>query len=307
MNYLVLDIEVVNRCVTSIATIGIVGVNNGKIVEKKEYYIKPEPFIFDSRMTKINGLNPEDFVVSPSFPEIWSDLSSRLSAYDFCVAHNASFDFGVLKGCCDAYHLNYKNIPILDSLTYTKNSYLEVPDHKLSTLCHCLNIDISNHHNALADALATAMIMMLLIEKENDNILDVFRRGGINDLSYYKSRKEINMAKKKTYNQNWGVRSKDVAAINVDCDKNNPFNGKMVVISGELKALSRPEAYAILKGYGAVILDNVTLKTDFLITNAAQITGKIKKAHDYIEKGKDIKIINESELIKLLEEYHGTN
>ena len=62
-----------------------------------------------------------------------------------------------------------------------------------------------------------------------------------------------------------------------------------------------------MKGYGATVSDSVTLDTDYLITNAVAITVKIKKAHEYMERGKDIKIINESNLLNLLEEYHGSN
>ena len=237
MNFLVTDIEVVNDSATSIATIGIVGVDKGQIVEKTEYRVKPDPFEFGFKMTEINGLKAEDFVDSPSLPEIWDDLLNRFLEYDFCVAHNASFDFGILKACCNAYNLGCKNFPILDSLTYAKNSDLDVSDHKLDTLCRHLNIDITNHHNAISDAVATAQVMIYLIEKQGDNILDVFRRGGINDLSYYKLRKSIGIPNKKAYNPHWRIRSKDVEAVEINCDKLNPFCGKKVVVSGELKSI----------------------------------------------------------------------
>lgn len=66
MNFSVWDIEVVNDSATSIATIGIVGVDNGVVVETAEFHIKPEPFEFNKRMTDVNGLIEKDFINAPT-------------------------------------------------------------------------------------------------------------------------------------------------------------------------------------------------------------------------------------------------
>lgn len=302
MNFSVWDIEVVNDSATSIATIGIVGVDNGVVVETAEFHIKPEPFEFNKRMTDVNGLIEKDFINAPTFPEVWNELSELLLKYDFCVAHNASFDFGIIRDCCNEYKLNCRNFPVLDSLAYSRNSNLDVSNHKLDTLCRYFNINLDNHHNALCDALATAEIMLKLIELNEDNILDVFRNGNIRLATEYKARHTVGIQKtnKLSYNHNWGLHAKDVEAADIKFDKNNAFYGKKVVISGELNSMGRRQAYSILKACGAEPCDNITLSTNFLVTNAETKTGKIKKALAYIAQGKEIKIINEKTFLELI-------
>lgn len=306
MNFAVIDIETVNDSPTSIATIGVAGVDRGKIIETAEYHVKPEPFYFDSKATAVNGLKEEDFINAPTFSEVWGELSKWFSRYDFFVAHNASFDFGLLRTCCIEYNLTCKDFPVIDTLTYSKNSDLEVPDHKLNTLCNCLNVSLENHHSALCDAIATAGLMVKLIELNDDNILEVFVHGGIHLLSHYKVREKIVIGKPKnrTYNPNWKVSAKNVVAADVSFSNSNAFSGMKVVISGDLASMNRAQAYSLLKACGAEVCDNLTLSTNYLITNAETTTGKIKKAMEYIQRGKDIKIINESKFLEILEANH---
>lgn len=303
MNFAVIDVEVVNNNVTSVATVGIVGVDKGKIIESAEYYIKPEPFEFDERMISINGLTENDFINAPSFSEIWGELSEWFTRYDFYIAHNALFDFGILKGCCNKYDLTYNDFAVLDSAVYAKNSNINLPNHKLNTLCQHLNISLCEHHNALCDAKATAEVMLKLIEMNNHNIIDVIIYSSAQSFFDIKERKNIGIvtSNKSKFNSNWNIHAKDVAPAKIVFDKENAFNCKKVVISGELTSMDRVTAYSMLKACGADVCDNVTLSTDYLITNSEKITGKIKKAKDYIERGQDIKIINENDFLKIIE------
>lgn len=151
--------------------------------------------------------------------------------------------------------------------------------------------------------------MLKLIELNDDNILDVFCNGNIRLATDYKARRNVGIHKSNnsSYNNNWKVRAKDVEAADIKFDENNVFYGKNIVISGELNSMDRMKAYSILKACGAEPCDRITLNTNFLVTNAETITSKIKKAHDYIARGKDIKIINEKTFLELLEAGYGTN
>lgn len=64
--------------------------------------------------------------------------------------------------------------------------------------------------------------------------------------------------------------------------------------------MTRSEAYLHIKNVGGLCADNITKSTNFLVTNSTVMTGKMKKALDYQEKGIDISIITEDELYTLL-------
>ena len=96
------------------------------------------------------------------------------------------------------------------------------------------------------------------------------------------------------------IRSKDVSATNTVFDEHHSLFNKTIVITGALNTLSRSEAYLKIKNVGGLCGDSITKKTNYLVTNSEKLTGKMKKALEYKQQGQDIKIINEAELIKLL-------
>ena len=304
MNFAVIDIETVNNEVTGIATIGCVGVDKGEIVETAEFYVKPEPFVFDENAIAVNRLKEEDFVNAPAFSEIWDELSSWLTKYDFCVAHNASFDFGIIRACCEKNELSYVRFPIVDSYMYVKSSNLKLPNYKLDTICEHLDIDLCNRHNSLCDATATAEFMLKLIKSQEHHILDVFEYGNIEFSETIKPRKAVGIHQSDKKPAYWKVHAKDIPPSKDSFSEDNAFKNKQVVISGDLTCMNRATAYSFLKSCGADVRDNITLNTDYLITNSENMTGKIKKAKEYIERGKNIQIINEVDFVYLLKKSH---
>lgn len=309
MRFSVIDIETVNDSPTGIATIGCVGVDNGTIVKTKEYYIKPEPFVFEENAIAVNELREADFVNCPTFSEIWEDLRNFISDYDFCVAHNAIFDFGIIKYCCQEYNLQYDDFTVVDTLAYSRNIFPDLPSHKLDSLCENFKIKLRDHHNALCDATATAKLLSVFIKTENATILDVLENGNALNFSDFKARNHVGIRnnKKENYNPNWELHAKDVEAADVSFHSDNVFNEKNVVISGNLGTMDRKSAYSLLKACGAVPCDSVTMKTDYLITNSEVETGKIKKAREYIARGIKIEIIDEGKFVKILEDSYGAD
>lgn len=84
---------------------------------------------------------------------------------------------------------------------------------------------------------------------------------------------------------------------------------KNIVFTGELNTIERKDAMQKVVNAGGIVKTGVSSKTDFLIVGMQDksivgskgISTKEKKAYELIEKGKEIKIINENEFIKLLE------
>ena len=75
---------------------------------------------------------------------------------------------------------------------------------------------------------------------------------------------------------------------------NSSYTGKVIVLSGTLKTMSREEAKHFLQTLGAKVSSTVSKKTDFLIIGS-QPGSKAKKAKEL-----NIKIINEDQWIKVI-------
>ncbi|MGI6321188.1 MAG: exonuclease domain-containing protein [Bacteroidales bacterium] len=77
------------------------------------------------------------------------------------VAHNESFDRGVLKSSMELYNLNYSELSLPEKWDCTMKIYRQKGFAKanLSYCCNIMNIEL-NHHEALSDARACALLFL---------------------------------------------------------------------------------------------------------------------------------------------------
>ena len=95
--FVVFDVETPNRYNNRISAIGISVVENGRIVQDYFSLVDPEqPFDWFNSM--LTGINEETVFDAPAFPEVWEQIEPIMSS-GILVAHNASFDMGVLRKC----------------------------------------------------------------------------------------------------------------------------------------------------------------------------------------------------------------
>ncbi|NOT79312.1 MAG: 3'-5' exonuclease [Bacteriovoracaceae bacterium] len=154
--FLAIDFETANYSRESACSIGIVRVENNKIVHKAVHLIKPpsREFIF----TYIHGISWSDVKNAPTFKEVWKDIAPYFEGIDFLAAHNAKFDASVLKSCCSVYGITPPSVAIVCSMEIARKTWNLYPT-KLSDVCSHLKIKL-NHHEALSDAHACAQIVI---------------------------------------------------------------------------------------------------------------------------------------------------
>ena len=77
------------------------------------------------------------------------------------VAHGISFDERVLKALHELYHIPYPNFKFYCTHLGSQQLVPELENHKLQTVSKHFGYDLAeNHHNAVADAEACAVIAM---------------------------------------------------------------------------------------------------------------------------------------------------
>lgn len=90
-------------------------------------------------------------------------------------------------------------------------------------------------------------------------------------------------------------------------DKTTPFFLKRVVITGILATFPEREQLAmLLRNYGADINTSISGKTDIVIVGQGAGPSKMRKIEELREKGIDIRVIEEPELLQILDA-HGMN
>lgn len=297
MRFIVVDIETANYNPTSICQIGIVVLDDFKITQKIEYLIKPTPNVFVEKFSNLHGITSDMVEDAPTFDVVWDKIKHLFNRFNLCFAHNAPFDFGHIKSTLQYYGYNTDEIlfPVFCTLQYARYSDLPLEHHTLECLCDYFSIENKNAHSALSDAVATSEVLLSLIDFNNDDIATLVGKSykySFNDCVSTKDSKKTHSTKH--------VSQKDIVPTNTEFDKNHPLYNKTIVITGQLNCMTRSEAYLHIKNVGGLCADNITKSTNFLVTNSTAMTGKMKKALDYQEKGIDISIITEDELYTLL-------
>ncbi|UFH32747.1 3'-5' exonuclease [Chryseobacterium sp. C-71] len=178
MDFCAIDFETATHERHSACELGICVVENSQIVSTKTWLIKPPSFpYFNQRNIDVHGIVPNDVKDAPTFDEIWYEVQEMMYG-TLMIAHNASFDAGVLRSCLDYYGMFKPNINYLCSIQVAKKSWNYLPKYGLKHLAEHHQIKF-NHHRAGDDAEACARIALLGFEKliitSTDEIHDCFQ------------------------------------------------------------------------------------------------------------------------------------
>ncbi|WP_099974497.1 3'-5' exonuclease [Lactobacillus terrae] len=159
MNFVTLDFETANSKRESACSIALVLVRDSKIVDSFYSLINPQ-MQFDQRNIAIHHITPQDVQDAPTFDKIWGHISPLFDINHLVAAHNASFDNSVLNKTLSNYGIITPRYLTIDTVKTSRKFYPELLNHKLDTVSRNLNIELVDHHNALADSIACANILL---------------------------------------------------------------------------------------------------------------------------------------------------
>lgn len=162
MDFVAIDFETATSKWTSICSMGICVVENNKVLETKEILVRPEPFEFNDYNVAIHGITPDMVYEKPTFDKYWEEVKPYIQGKTV-VAHNASFDVGVLTKTLCQFGIELPEFDYLCTVKLSQKAYPDFVSHKLNHLGYALGIDFS-HHTACDDAYACAMVLVHILE-----------------------------------------------------------------------------------------------------------------------------------------------
>jgi len=160
LDFTAIDFETANSSSASACAVGLTRVRDGRVVDTAGWLIKPPPGHdrFFELNIGIHGIHPEDVVSAPT----WTDQLAELDAFagdDVLVAHNAGFDMSVLRRACEVTDAAHRPYRYLCSLQVARKTY-ELESYRLPIVAAAAGFLDFAHHDATADALACAHIMI---------------------------------------------------------------------------------------------------------------------------------------------------
>ncbi|MEY9213220.1 DNA polymerase III [Thermobifida halotolerans] len=304
------DFETANRDRGSVCAVGLVRVEDGRIVDRYTTLVRPPepvdhfaPFNID-----FHGITPEQVADAPEWPRVHRTILEFADGGPF-VAHNAVFDMGVIQAACAHTGLAEQPLDYVCSLHTARRTWPALRDHRLPTVCRQIGHELRRHHAADADAEAAAHIM-----------LAAFRAHGVATLPELclRLRRPPRRATAPTEPQPprtaplWSADSRfdrwrreadePLPEPDPGADPDGPLFGRVVCVSGDLVGMSKTEVWRRVAAVGGVPAKNVTRRTDVLVTgaNGGAKTAKHRRAESYNASGSRIDIIDEAELLARL-------
>jgi DNA polymerase-3 subunit epsilon len=161
-SFIAFDFETANNFRASACEIGLVKVINGEIADTFQSLIKPPSGFseFSPFNVRIHGITELDVKKAPTFDSVWYQAEEFSEGLPF-VAHNASFDAGVVSATAKASGLEDPFFEYYCTLLLSRR-VLQLDSYKLSKVAKSLGIEFTGHHKAVNDAGACAEIAIAL-------------------------------------------------------------------------------------------------------------------------------------------------
>lgn len=165
--YAIIDIETTGGKYNEegVTEIAIYKFDGHSITDQFISLVNPEKEIQDF-VVKLTGINNKMLRNAPKFFEVAKRIIEITEGCTI-VAHNASFDYRILRTEFDRLGYDYKRNSIC-TVELSKQLLSDAPSHSLGKLCRHLGIPVADRHRASGDAMATVQLFKLLLEKDVD-------------------------------------------------------------------------------------------------------------------------------------------
>ena len=161
--YAVIDLEATSAgTAAKIIQVGIVIVEGGKITNTYQTDVNPHEDLSD-HIKLLTGISDQQLASAPEFSQIAGTIFDLIKDCIF-VAHNVKFDANLLAEALffEGFELR---TPRVDTVELAQVFFPHLEKYNLTYLSTELNLELSDAHTAIADAMATANLLLVLQDK----------------------------------------------------------------------------------------------------------------------------------------------
>ena len=160
LDFTAIDFETANGSPASPCAVGLIRVRDSKPVATLELLFRPPvPHDwFSEGNIRVHGITPAMVQDAPAYSEVINQMLEFLDQ-DLLVAHNASFDMGVLAASAKAINHELPKLRYGCSLKIARKTY-NLESYRLNAVAYAIGHEEFEHHNALADSDACARIVI---------------------------------------------------------------------------------------------------------------------------------------------------
>lgn len=280
MDFVAVDVETANADLSSICQIGIASFRNGELAESWVSLVDPEDY-FSAINVSIHGIDNCQVKGAPTWKRVFSEVAPRLQGR--IVVCHTPFDRAALARACERNSLSRCECRWLDSARVVRRAWPEFSrsGYGLSNVAAHFAIEYKAH-DALEDARCAGLLLLRAISET-----------GLG-LEEWLVRVELPIGE-----ADYGHRR--------DGNPEGELFGEVLVFTGSL-SVPRHEAADLAAAAGCRVNDSVTKHTTMLVVGDQDLrmlaghekSSKHMKAEQLIAKGQQIRILGESDFVRIL-------
>ncbi len=170
MRWAAVDFETATFSRASACALGVVIVEDGRELHRQAWLIRPPGNRYQAGNIAIHGIRPDDTEHAPEFGEVWSEAMQMIGDRTL-VAHNASFDIGVIRRSCEEFELQPPDASYACTVQLSRRTWPDLSAHKLPIVAGHVGAQL-DHHDALSDAAACSTILQHCMEHAGTSTVD---------------------------------------------------------------------------------------------------------------------------------------
>ncbi|GAA3872817.1 exonuclease domain-containing protein [Celeribacter arenosi] len=276
--FVAVDVETANGNQGSICQIGLAMVRPDGRVETFGVLIDPRQK-FDDFNIALHGIDEAAVENALTFDAAIQTLRPFLERH--ILIQHSNFDKQAFKAACEDYGIPELRANWLDSVRIARRAWPELKGnggHGLASLKEFLRLQF-DHHDAEEDARAAALVTLKAEEKTGQTFADLAK----------------------------SQRNNYQTSIALEGNQEGPLYGQVACFTGQL-SISRIEAATIAAGAGITVKSSVSKKVSILVVGDQDLStlagheksSKHRRAEQLALEGHEIRIIGESEFLKLV-------
>lgn len=301
-SFILFHVESVNEYSNAACHIILVPVVDGVRQDAQEYFVNPEaPF-----QCVMSGITETQVASFPKYSEVWPVIQSHLGQFDFAVCSADGYSARTLAATLKRLNIQLTSIPYCNAKAICRRSMDEV-SYSLDYLSYVKFNDsiLADNPVGIAERWCD-LALMGLSEREESSLTEFFKtnriaQGILSSDDFIPSLCLKDYSKRKEHKF-------DPSIVQVDADPEHPLYGMNVVFTGKLEALKRDDARALVVKVGGFAPERLTTETDYLVVGVQDLrvvgekglSGKMKSAAKYKEKGFPIEIIDEKDFLDMM-------
>lgn len=301
--FLLFHVESVNDNSDAVCHVILIPVVDGVRQEAREYFFNPEaPFL-----CVMSGITRADVASFPKYSELWPTVQAEFDKFDMAVCTAEGYSARALSATLHRLNIQSVSKTFCNAKAICRRTMDEV-SYSLDFLSYTRFNDSVPYDDPKAIAERWCELALLGLNGSDEPSLALFlkeNRIAPGELSPNQFKQSLCI---KDYTKRRTQHTFDPSSVTVEADPTHPLYGMNVVFTGKLESLKRDDARALVVKIGGIAPERLTTETDYLVVGVQDLrivgekglSGKMKSAAKYKEKGFPIEVIDEQDFLDMM-------